>query len=69
MRPKLTGTFAFSSPLASPLREVISASASSRFSSSSRQRAWKTSPSAVGDSLRVVRCSRRTPSLCSRSAT
>ena len=33
------------------------------------QRAWKTSPSGVSDSLRVVRCSSRTPSRDSRSAT
>ena len=68
-RPKEKGTLMRNRPLASPLREVISASASSTPPSSSRQRAWKTSPSGVSESLRVVRCSSRTPSRDSSSAT
>ena len=38
-RPKETGTLTFNWPLASPLREVISASASSMLPSNSMQRA------------------------------
>src|SRR3954469_13755848 len=67
--PKLTGTLARSTPTASRLRLLISPSASARSASNCRARAWKTSPSSVSDSLRVVRCSRRTPRRPSSSAT
>lgn len=68
-RPKVKGAFTRNSPVASPLRDVISASASSTEASTSLQRAWNTSPSGVSERRRVVRLSRRTPRWASSSAT